>query len=69
MNEKGSPATSLIARRYFRVEEVARYFAVSDRTVYRLIDMGDLQAVRLRGCTRVPAEEIHKLEERLRVVL
>jgi excisionase family DNA binding protein len=66
MNEKAFPAPSLIARRYFRVDEVARYFSVSDRTVYRLIDMGDLKAVRLRDCVRIPAEEIQAFEARHR---
>ncbi len=53
-------------KRYYRVDEVAVYFSVSDRTIYRLIDMGDLKAIRLRGCIRVPAEEIMEFEERAR---
>lgn len=64
MNEKASTAFSLTTRRYFRVDEVARYFAVSDRTIYRLIDMGDLKVIRLRDCIRISAEEIRSLEER-----
>jgi excisionase family DNA binding protein len=62
--EKVSAAFSLTTRRYFRVDEVARYFAVSDRTIYRLIDMGDLKVIRLRDCIRISAEEIRSLEER-----
>ena len=53
-------------KRYYRVDEVAVYFRVSDRTIYRLIDMGDLKVVRLRGCIRISAEEIRNLEERRR---
>ena len=50
-------------KRYFRIDEVAVYFAISARTVYRLLDEGDLQASRIRGCVRVSAEEIRRFEE------
>lgn len=53
-------------KRYYRVDEVARYFSVCEATIYRLIDMGDLKAIRLRGCIRVPAEELREFEERQR---
>jgi len=53
-------------RRYYRVDEVARYFSVCDQTVYRLIDMGDLKAIRVMGCIRVPVEELREFEERQR---
>jgi excisionase family DNA binding protein len=66
MTEKASPTFSLASRRYFRVDEVARYFAVSDRTIYRLIDMGDLKVIRLRDCIRISVDEIRSLEERQR---
>ncbi len=52
-------------KRYYRVEEVAEYFAVSVRTVYRLIDEGDLRANRIRGCLRVSVEEIMSYAERI----
>jgi len=52
-------------KRYFRVDEVAVYFAISARTVYLLLDEGDLQATRIRGCVRVSAEEIRRFEEAL----
>jgi excisionase family DNA binding protein len=42
---------------------VAVYFAISARTIYRLLDMGDFQATRIRGCVRVSAEEIRRFEE------
>lgn len=64
MNEKVSIVSDLTTRRYFRVDEVARYFAVSDRTIYRLIDMGELKAIRLRDCVRIPVEEIPEFEAR-----
>jgi excisionase family DNA binding protein len=66
MGEKATAVFSLTTRRYYRVDEVARYFHVSDRTIYRLIDMGDLKAIRLRDCIRVPVEEIREFEERRR---
>ncbi|MDP1989735.1 MAG: helix-turn-helix domain-containing protein [Syntrophales bacterium] len=55
---------SLGTRRYFRVDEVAHYFGVSDRTIYRLVDMGDLKVVRVRDCIRISAEEIREFEVR-----
>ena len=62
--QKGTlPSTT---KRYYRVDEVAVYFRVSDRTIYRLIDMGDLKVVRLRGCIRISTEEIREFEERRR---
>ena len=45
------------------VDEVAVYFAISARTVYRLLDEGDLHATRIRGCVRVSAEEIRRFEQ------
>jgi excisionase family DNA binding protein len=66
MNEKTPVVSSLTNRRYFRVDEVARYFAVSDRTIYRRIDMGELRAVRLGVCVRIPLEEILAFETRQR---
>lgn len=66
MNEKVPAMLGPSTKRYFRVDEVARYFSVSDRTIYRLIDMGDLKVVRLRDCIRISAEEIRSLEERQR---
>ncbi len=35
------------------------------RTVYRLLDEGDLKPIRIRGGVRVPAEDIGRFEERL----
>jgi excisionase family DNA binding protein len=66
MDEKASTVVSLTNRRYFRVDEVARYFGVSDRTIYRRIDMGDLKVVRVGVCIRISAEEIREFETRQR---
>ncbi|MBN1227951.1 MAG: helix-turn-helix domain-containing protein [Deltaproteobacteria bacterium] len=47
-------------KNYYRVDEVAEYFSISVRTVYRLIDEGDLKRTKIRGCLRVPAGEIER---------
>jgi excisionase family DNA binding protein len=71
MTEQPTPRNSeqvtagLHPKRYWRIDEVAGYFAVSERTVYRLVDDGDLQAIRIRSCRRVSQEEIRRFEERL----
>jgi hypothetical protein len=50
------------------VDEVAVYFAILVRTVYRPLDMGDLHETRIRGCFRVPVEEIRRFEEILGII-
>ena len=52
-------------KQYLRVDEVADYFAISVRTVYRLIDEGDLKRTKIRGCLRVPVWEIERYEKEL----
>lgn len=61
-----SPAgTGTLPKRYWRVDEVADYFAISERTVYRLLEDGALQTIRIRSCRRVALEEIRRFEELL----
>jgi excisionase family DNA binding protein len=45
-------------KQYFRIDEVADYFSISVRSVYRLIDEGELKRMKIRGCIRVPFREI-----------
>ncbi len=52
-------------KQYLRVDEVADYFAISVRTVYRLIEEGDLKRTKIRGCLRVPVWEIERYEKEL----
>ena len=52
-------------KQYLRVDEVADYFAISVRTVYRLIDEGDLKRTKIRGCLRVPVWEMERYEKEL----
>lgn len=53
-------------KRYYRVDEVAEYFGVSVRTVYRFIEEGELRRTKIRGCLRIPLEEINRYERGLR---
>jgi len=53
-------------KRYYRVDEVAEYFSISVRTVYRLIEEGELSRVKIRGCLRIPLGEINRYEGRLK---
>lgn len=43
---------------------MAEYFAVSERTVYRMIYAGEIRIIRFRERIRIPAEEVRALEER-----
>lgn len=52
-------------KQYFRVEEVADYFSISVRTVYRLIDEGEMKRTKIRGCLRIPLLEIERYEKEL----
>jgi len=52
-------------KQYYRVDEVAEYFSISVRTVYRLIDEGELRRTKIRGCSRVPVTEIQRYEKEL----
>ena len=54
----------LTTKRYYRVGELSVHFDISPQTVYRMIDLGELKAVRLRGCLRVSAEELRRYEKR-----
>jgi excisionase family DNA binding protein len=53
-------------KKYYRVDEVADYFAISVRTVYRLIDEGELKRTKIRGFLRIPAWEIERYEKELK---
>ena len=60
--EKSGRESPAPLKRYYRLNEVAAYFDISERTVYRLLDMGDLQATRIRGCRRVSLDEMKRFE-------
>ena len=52
-------------KRYYRINEMAKYFSISERSVYRLLDEGHLTGTIIRKCMRVSAEEIKRFEEKL----
>jgi len=58
------PKRPLTTKRYYRVGELSVRFDISPQTVYRMIDLGELKAVRLRGCLRVSAEELRRYVKR-----
>ena len=49
----------------YRVDEVADYFAISVRTVYRLIEEGELMRTKIRGCLRIPVWEIERYDKEM----
>ena len=55
-------STSLPIKSYYRVDEIADYFNVSIRTVYRWCDIGILESIKIEGCVRIKPEAIIKLE-------
>jgi len=52
-------------KRYYRVDEVAKYFAISERSVYRLLDDGEIKATKIRNCLRVSAEDMQRFAEKI----
>ncbi len=52
-------------KRYYRLDEVAAYFAISKNTVYRLLDEGALRGTKIRKCMRVSVEEVKRYEEEI----
>ena len=48
---------------FYTVTEVAKdHLKVSRATVYRLLNQGHLQGVKLRGCTRITSAELERFE-------
>jgi excisionase family DNA binding protein len=59
------PTRPPLLKRHYRLDEMAAYFTISARTVYRLLDEGNLQATQISGCVRMSTEEIRRFEEAL----
>ena len=53
-------------KQFLRMEEVAAYFEVTPRTVYRWVDEGLLPAYKLGGCLRVKTSDLEVFEEAAR---
>ena len=45
-------------KNFFRVDEVAKYFDVTERTIRLWIEHGHLQAKKIAGTVRIPKESI-----------
>jgi excisionase family DNA binding protein len=52
--------TDLPAKTLLRPDEVAAFWSVSVKTIYRWIDMGILEAVKKGGTVRVPRENAER---------
>ena len=48
----------LIDKDLFRVDEIAEYFSVTDRTVRLWIEHGHLKAERIGGSIRIPYQSV-----------
>jgi len=55
--------TDLPDKELLRPDEVARFWRVSVKTVYRWIDMGIIPGVKKGGTVRVPKEDAEKGRE------
>ncbi len=62
IDDSGLPMKAL-----FRIDEVATYFDISERTVWLWIQHGHLEAQKIVGSTRVSRESILKCRFRVRV--
>ena len=51
---------------YFRVDEIAKHFSISCRTVYRMIEDEELPAVKIRGSLRIHRNDLSKYERWLK---
>jgi excisionase family DNA binding protein len=51
-------------KEFYLIPEVAEIFGVSTSTIKRLIRDKNLSTIKLRGCTRIPREDIEKLKKR-----
>lgn len=50
-------------RAYYTVEEVARMFRVSKMSVYRLVEGGGLESVRIGKLLRIPASAVQAMRD------
>jgi excisionase family DNA binding protein len=56
--------STLPDKAYFRVDELADYWRVSEKTIRRWIKGGSLNAIKLNGSIRVPKEAVIRFERR-----
>ena len=48
----------LIDKDLFRVDEVSEYFSITKKTVYILIENGNLEAVKIGGSIRIKRQSV-----------
>ncbi|MCK8600501.1 helix-turn-helix domain-containing protein [Desulfoferrobacter suflitae] len=51
-------------KEFYLIQQVAEIFGVSESTIKRLIRDETLGAIKVRGCTRIPLQDIEKLKKR-----
>jgi excisionase family DNA binding protein len=56
-----SPSEMPNGDRLFRIKEVAEFLRMSDKTVRRMIDAGQLASVKIRGLRLVRWSDVEKL--------
>jgi excisionase family DNA binding protein len=56
VQNQGDPMTNLPNKDLFRVEEVAAYFSITERTVRLWIEHGKLEAIKKVGIVRITRE-------------
>lgn len=61
----GENVADLPNKSLLRPDEVAAFWSVSVKTIYRWIDMGILEAVKKGGTVRVPRENAEKCRSTL----
>ena len=57
-NKKVHDTTGLPKKDLFRVDEVAKYFDVTERTIFSWIAQGHLEAEKIVGTLRIPRGSI-----------
>lgn len=57
-NERMDDHVDLPQKCLLQVREAAALLNCSQRTIYRLIQSGDLQALKIRNCLRIPKKSI-----------
>lgn len=50
-----------LTKEFYRVDEFARMFELSERTAYRRIEEGSVKSVRIGRTVRIPVDEIRRL--------
>ena len=60
---QGGPMTDLPDKKLLRPDEVAAFWRVSVKTVYRWVEMGIMPGVKKGGTLRVPKEDAEKGRE------